>query len=76
MAADDPDADIIGQLRELSHSGDLLFPGAVAFSEKASDLSVEVAFQWTNGVTDHISSYANESPTTKGGMHVEGFSTA
>lgn len=75
MAEDDPAADMIELLRELSHSGDLLFPGAVSFSEKVSDLSVQVAFQWTHGVADHIFSYANESPTTRGGMHVEGFST-
>jgi DNA gyrase/topoisomerase IV subunit B len=59
-------------MRELNDSEDLLFPGAVVFSETLADASVEVALQWTNGITAHICSYANDSPTTKGGMHVEG----
>ena len=76
MAADTPDADLIGQLQALSHSWDPLFPGVVTFSEEASDLSVKVAFQWTNDETDQVRSNANENPTTKGGTHVEGFSRA
>jgi DNA gyrase subunit B len=76
VAAYDPDADIVARLRELSLSQDLLFPDAVVFSEQADDLSVEIALQWTNGVTEQIHSYANDNPTTQGGMHVEGFSKA
>ena len=77
MAVDDSDAEIVDQLRELlSKREDLLFPGAMTFSEEVADLSVEVALQWTNGVTEHICSYANDSPTRQGGMHVEGFSKA
>jgi DNA gyrase subunit B len=76
VTAYDSDADIVAQLRELNHSQESLFPDAVVFSEQIDDLSVEVALQWTNGVSDYIRSYANDSPTTQGGMHVEGFSKA
>jgi DNA gyrase subunit B len=76
VAAYDPDADVVAQLRELNLSQDLLFPDAVVFSEQVDDLSVEIALQWTNGVNEQICSYANGSPTTQGGMHVEGFSKA
>ena len=73
MAAYDPEADVVAQLRELNLSQDLLFPDAVVFSEQVDDLPVEIALQWTNGVNEQICSYANDSPTTQGGTHVEGF---
>jgi DNA gyrase subunit B len=76
VAVDNSDADLVGQLAELNQFEDLLFPGCVIFSEEVAELSVEVALQWSNGVTDHICSYANNSPTLQGGTHVEGFSKA
>ena len=76
MAAYDPDANIVAQLGELNLSQDLLFPDVVVLSEQVDDLSIEIALQWTKGVTERICSYANGSPTTQGGMHVEGFSKA
>ena len=76
VAADDLDADIVEQLRKLNRPEELLFSAMVTFSEEVADLSVAVALQWTNGETGHISSYANDSPTTRGGAHVEGFSRA
>ena len=69
-------AAVVGQLWELNLSQNLLIPDAMVFSEQVDDLSVEIALQWTSGVTGHILSYANDSPTTQGGMHVEGFSKA
>jgi DNA gyrase subunit B len=76
VAAYDPDANIVAQLGELNLSQDLLFPDVVVLSEQVDDLSIEIALQWTKGVTEQICSYANGSPTTQGGMHVEGFSKA
>ena len=76
VAAYDPDANIVAQLGELNLSQDLLFPDVVVLSEQVDDLSIEIALQWTKGVTERICSYANGSPTTQGGMHVEGFSKA
>ena len=76
MEAYDPDANIVAQLGELNLSQDLLFPDVVVLSEQVDDLSIEIALQWTKGVTEQICSYANGSPTTQGGMHVEGFSKA
>ena len=76
MAAYDPDANIVAQLGELNLSQDLLFPDVVVLSEQVDDLSIEIALQWTSGVAEQICSYANGSPTTQGGMHVEGFSKA
>ena len=58
MAAYDPEADVVAQLRELNLSQDLLFPDAVVFSEQVDDLSVEIALQWTNGDNEQICSYA------------------
>jgi len=76
VGADNSDGDIPGKLGNLSHPEDVLFPEPVIFSEAVADLSVEVALQWTNGVADHTSSFANDSVTARGGMHVEGFSKA
>jgi DNA gyrase subunit B len=76
IAADHIDADMIRNFGELPHPEDLLFPGPMIFSEQVADLSAVVALHWTNGVTDNICSYANDSPTARGGMHVEGFSRA
>jgi DNA gyrase subunit B len=54
----------------------LLFDAPIVISEELADLAVEVAVVWTTGPNTVMVSFSNGTPTTGGGMHVEGFKKA
>jgi DNA gyrase subunit B len=48
----------------------------VYFEGKANDIMVEVAFQYNDGYTEQVLTFANNISTPEGGTHLSGFKTA
>ncbi len=49
---------------------------SVYFSKTINDIEVEIAFQYNEGYTESVFSFANNINTMDGGTHVSGFRTA
>jgi DNA gyrase subunit B len=67
---------IVGLVREVNKSKDVLTDDIVYLHGKTNDVEVEIAFQYTNEFTETILSFCNNITTMEGGTHVSGFKTA
>ncbi|WCK56953.1 DNA gyrase subunit B (plasmid) [Aneurinibacillus sp. Ricciae_BoGa-3] len=67
---------IVGLVRELNKTKDILNDDVVYVTSKSNNIEVEIAFQYTNEFTETILSYCNNINTVEGGTHVSGFKTA
>ena len=60
----------------LNKNRDTLFPNPIYFNKFNDTNEVEVAFQYNDGYTEVIHSYANNINTEEGGTHLVGFKNA
>ena len=60
----------------LNKNRDTLFPNPIYFNKFNDTNEVEVAFQYNDGYTEGIHSYANNINTEEGGTHLVGFKNA
>ena len=69
-----------GGIREfvsfLNQSKDPIHPDVVYMAGQKDDAMAEVAFQYNDGYSENIVSFANNVHTPEGGMHEEGFKRA
>mgnify|MGYP000379850210 CR=1 FL=1 len=69
-----------GGIREfvsfLNQSKDPVHPDVVYMAGQKDDAMAEVAFQYNDGYSENIVSFANNGHTPEGGMHEEGFKRA
>ncbi len=67
---------LIDFVKYLNETKTPLFPEPVIISGEKDNISMELAFQYTDAYTDSIFSYVNNIPTTEGGTHETGFKAA
>lgn len=67
---------IVGFIEELNKTKDPLNNHVIYVTGMASDIEVEVAFQYTKEYSETILSFCNNISTIEGGTHVSGFKTA
>lgn len=60
----------------LNRNKETLHKEPIYFEKKKDDIKVEIAFQYNDGFTENIYSFANNIDTVEGGSHVVGFKTA
>ncbi len=70
------DGGVVDFVRHLNKNKDVLHNRPIYMHEEKSDVDVEVAMQYHDGYIENILSYANNIPTTEGGMHEIGFKSA
>lgn len=70
------DDGIVGLVRDLNKSKDILSEDIVYLTNKANGIEVEIAFQFTKEFTESIHAFCNNISTVEGGTHVSGFKTA
>ena len=51
-------------------------PKPIYFNEKKDSVDIEIAFQYNDGFTENLFSYANNIRTQEGGTHLAGFKSA
>ena len=67
---------LIDFVKYLNETKTPLFPEPIIISGEKDNISMELAFQYTDAYTDSIFSYVNNIPTTEGGTHETGFKAA
>ncbi|PLS19663.1 DNA topoisomerase IV subunit B [Bacillus sp. M6-12] len=67
---------IVGLVRDLNKSKDILSNEVLYLTSKSNQIEVEIAFQFTKEFTESIHSFCNNINTVEGGTHVSGFKTS
>jgi len=67
---------IVDFVRFLNETKNAAFADPLLMSGSKDNISMEVAFQYTDAYTENIFSYVNNIPTTEGGTHETGFKAA
>lgn len=67
---------IVGFVREINKTKEILDEQVVYLAGKSNNIEVEIAFQYTKEYTETIISFCNNINTVEGGTHVSGFKTA
>ncbi len=67
---------LVSFVEYLNKNKELIHEEPIAISGEKDGVQVDVAFQYTGGYTEKISSYANNIRTKEGGTHVAGFRQA
>lgn len=70
------DGGICDYVRYMNKDKTTLFEEPVHLEGENDGIKVEIAFAYTDGYTENISSFVNNIPTTEGGTHEYGFKTA
>ncbi|MCM1404445.1 MAG: DNA topoisomerase (ATP-hydrolyzing) subunit B [Prevotella sp.] len=69
-----------GGIREfvesLNKGKDLVIPEIIHITKKNKNNEVDVAFQWNDGYSENVHTYANNINTEEGGVHLIGFRNA
>ncbi len=67
---------IIEFVESLNKGKDLVIPDIIHIAKKNKNSEVDVAFQWNDGYSENIHTYANNINTEEGGVHLIGFRNA
>ena len=67
---------IIEFVESLNKGKDLVIPNIIHITKKNKTSEVDVAFQWNDGYSENIHTYANNINTEEGGVHLIGFRNA
>lgn len=67
---------IVGLIRDLNKTKELLHDEVIYFSGSSNDIDVEIAFQFSKEFNETIFSFCNGIDTVEGGTHVSGFKSA
>ena len=67
---------IVSFIEYLNKKRNCVHPKPIYFSEKRDSVHMEVAFQYNDGFTETLFSYANNIRTQEGGTHLIGFKSA
>ena len=67
---------IIEFVESLNKGKDLVIPEIIHIAKKNKNSEVDVAFQWNDGYSENIHTYANNINTEEGGVHLIGFRNA
>ncbi len=70
------DGGIVDFVKHLNKNKGNLFNRPIYMHDEKNDVDVEVAMGYHDGYIETLLSYANNIPTTEGGMHEVGFKTA
>ena len=63
-------------VESLNKGKDLIIPEIIHITKKNKTNEVDVAFQWNDGYSENIHTYANNINTEEGGVHLIGFRNA
>jgi len=63
-------------VESLNKGKDLIIPEIIHITKKNKNNEVDVAFQWNDGYSENIHTYANNINTEEGGVHLIGFRNA
>lgn len=67
---------IVSFVEQLNKNKEVLHPKVIYFSGENGHITYEIAFQYNEGYTETIFSYANNINTVEGGTHLVGFKSA
>lgn len=67
---------IIEFVESLNKGKELIIPEIIHIAKKNKNSEVDVAFQWNDGYSENIHTYANNINTEEGGVHLIGFRNA
>lgn len=67
---------IVSFVEFLSKKRICVHPKPIYFNEKKDSVDIEIAFQYNDGFTENLFSYANSIRTQEGGTHLVGFKSA
>jgi DNA gyrase subunit B len=67
---------IVSFVEFLNKKRNCIHPKPMYFSEKRDSAAIEIAFQYNDGFTENLFSYANNIRTQEGGTHLIGFKSA
>ncbi len=67
---------IVSFIEFLNKKRNCIHPKPMYFSEKRDSADIEIAFQYNDGFTENLFSYANNIRTQEGGTHLIGFKSA
>jgi DNA gyrase subunit B len=67
---------IVSFIEFLNKKRNCIHPKPIYFNEKRNSAEMEIAFQYNDGFTETIFSYANNIRTQEGGTHLVGFKSA
>lgn len=67
---------IVSFVEFLSKKRTCVHPKPIYFNEKKDSVDIEIAFQYNDGFTENLFSYANNIRTQEGGTHLVGFKSA
>ncbi len=67
---------IVDYVKYLNRNKDVVQPKPIYFEAQKEESIVEIAFQYNDGYSENIYSYANNINTTEGGTHEAGFKAA
>ncbi|HOL67040.1 MAG TPA: ATP-binding protein, partial [bacterium] len=67
------DGGLVSFVESLNKNKKVLFTPVCYFKKKEGDVEVEIAFQYNDGYTETVFSFANNVNTREGGTHLTGF---
>lgn len=67
---------IVEFVESLNKGKELVIPEIISITKKNKNSEVDVAFQWNDGYSENIHTYANNINTEEGGVHLIGFRNA
>lgn len=67
------DGGLVSFVENLNKNKKVLFSPVCYFKKKEADVEVEIAFQYNDGYTETVFSFANNVNTREGGTHLTGF---
>jgi len=67
------DGGLVSFVEYLNRNKKVLFPNALYFKKTEEDIEVEVSFQYNDGYSETVLSFANNVNTKEGGTHITGF---
>ncbi len=67
---------IVSFVEFLNKKRNCIHPKPIYFHEKRDSVDIEIAFQYNDGFTENLFSYANNIRTQEGGTHLIGFKSA
>ncbi|NIO21253.1 MAG: DNA gyrase subunit B, partial [Candidatus Aenigmarchaeota archaeon] len=67
---------IVSFIEFLNKKRNCIHPKPIYFHEKRDSADIEIAFQYNDGFTENLFSYANNIRTQEGGTHLIGFKSA
>jgi len=67
---------IVSFIEFLNKKRNCVHPKPIYFNEKTDSVDIEIAFQYNDGFTENLFSYANNIRTQEGGTHLIGFKSA